>query len=153
MSRRAAARLESFGFEKICVYVAGKEDWLAFDLPFEGSLAETRTAGRSANNDVPICGPLDKIVEVRRRAQRAEWQECVVSNDNRVVLGLLSQEAWLTGDELPVHEAMDPAPLTVRPHFSWESVVKKLHARKTDVALVTKPDGTLIGLLKTKSDE
>jgi CBS domain-containing protein len=148
MSRRAAARLESFGLEKICVYVAGKQDWLAFDLPFEGSIGEARTAGRSAKKDVPVCGPLDKIAEVRRCAEQGGWQECVVANHNRVVLGLLKKEAWRAGDELPVQEAMDPAPLTIRPHFSWESVLEKMHARKTDIALVTTPDGKLIGLLR-----
>jgi len=117
MSRRAAARLESFGLENICVYVAGKQDWLAFDLPFEGSLAETRTAGTSAIKDMPVCGPLDKIAEVRRRAEQADWQECVVVNETRVVLGLLEKEALGANDELPVEEVMDPAPLTLRPYF------------------------------------
>lgn len=148
MSRRAAARLESFGWEKICVYLAGKQDWLAFDLPFEGSLATTRTAGRCAIKDVALCGPLDKIAEVRRRAEQGGWEECVIANDNGVVLGLLKKEAWLAGDELPVQDAMDPAPLTLRPYFSWESVLEKMHAQKTDTVLVTKPDGKLIGLLK-----
>ena len=148
MSRRAAARLESFGLENVCVYVAGKQDWLAFDLAFEGSLAQTRTAGRYAKTDIPICGPLDKIAEVRRRTQEAGWQECVVVNENRVVLGLLNKEAWHAGDELPVEDAMDPAPLTLRPHFSRESVLEKMRAGETEVALVTRPDGKLIGLIK-----
>ena len=147
MSRRAAARLESFGLEKICVYVAGKQDWLAFDLPFEGSLSQTRTAGTSAIKAVPVCGPLDKVAEVHRRAEEAGWQECVVANDNRVMLGLLKKDAWLSGD-LPVQDAMDPAPLTLRPHFSWESALEKMHAQKADSALVTKPDGKLVGLLR-----
>jgi Mg/Co/Ni transporter MgtE len=148
MSRRAAARLESFGLENICVYLAGKQDWLAFDLPFEGSLTETRTASSSVIKNVPVCGPLDKIAEVRRRSKQAGWQQCVVINENRVVLGLLNKEAWAAGDELPVEEAMDPAPLTFRPHFPWESVVEKMDTQKTDIALVTKPDGKLIGLLR-----
>jgi len=148
MSRRAAARLESFGLENICVYVAGKQDWLAFDLPFEGSLAETRTAGTSAIKDMPVCGPLDKIADVRRGAEQADWQECVVVNESRVVLGLLEKAALGANDELPVEEVMDPAPLTLRPHSPWKSVMEKMHARKTAVALVTKPDGKLVGLLR-----
>jgi len=135
-------------WKRYALYVAGKQDWLAFDLPFEGSLTETRTAGRSANRDVPVCGPLDKMAEVRRRVEQAGWQECVVINHNRVVLGLLNREAWLAGDELPAEEAMDPAPLTLRPHFLWESVLEKMRARKTGIALVTKPDGKLIGMLR-----
>jgi CBS domain containing-hemolysin-like protein len=79
---------------------------------------------------------------------QAGWQECVVINHNRVVLGLLNREAWLAGDELPAEEAMDPAPLTLRPHFLWESVLEKMRTRKTDIALVTKPDGKLIGMLR-----
>lgn len=148
MSRRAAARLESFGLENICVYIAGKQDWLAFDLPFEGSLTETRRASSSVIRNVPVCGPLEKIAEVRPRAEQAGWRQCVVINENRVVLGLLGKEAWAAGDDLPVEEAMHPAPLTFRPHLPWESVMEKMHAQKTDVALVTKPDGRLIGLLK-----
>ena len=130
------------------MYVAGKQDWLAFDLPFEGSLAESRTAAHSAIKDVPVCGPLDRVGEVRRRAQQAGWQECIVTSEKRVVLGLLQNEAWLTGDEVPAQDAMDPAPLTLRPHLSWESVLEKMHAQETNAALVTKPDGKLIGLLR-----
>lgn len=71
-----------------------------------------------------------QMAEVRRRVEQAGWQECVVINHNRVVLGLLNREAWLAGDELPAEEAMDPAPLTLRPHFLWESVLEKnAHAK------------------------
>src|SRR4029078_7676597 len=113
MSRRAAARLKSFGLENICVYVAGKQDWLAFDLPFEGSLAETRTAGTSAIKDMPVCVPLEKSGEVRRRGEQADWQECVVVNETRVVLGLLEREALGANDELPVEEEREPALTTL----------------------------------------
>ena len=130
MSRRAAARLESFAWKRSAFTLREKQDWLAFDLPFEGCLTQTRTAGRSANRDVPVCGPLDKMAEVRPRAEQAGWQECVVINHNRVVLGLLNREAWLAGDELPAEEAMDPAPLTLRPYFLWESVLKKCAREK-----------------------
>ena len=37
MSPRAAWRLEEAGFGPVYDYVAGKSDWLAADLPFEGS--------------------------------------------------------------------------------------------------------------------
>ena len=38
MSPRAAWRLESFGFEQVYDYVAGKADWGAAGLPLEGML-------------------------------------------------------------------------------------------------------------------
>ena len=37
MSPRAAWRLEAAGFGPVYDYVAGKADWLAADLPFEGT--------------------------------------------------------------------------------------------------------------------
>ncbi|HEV8275933.1 MAG TPA: rhodanese-like domain-containing protein [Streptosporangiaceae bacterium] len=37
MSPRAAWRLEAAGFGPVYDYAAGKADWLAADLPFEGS--------------------------------------------------------------------------------------------------------------------
>jgi hypothetical protein len=61
MSRRAAARLESFGFDNVCVYAPGKQDWLAFGLPIEGSLSKAATAGISAQRDVPICRQDDNL--------------------------------------------------------------------------------------------
>jgi CBS domain-containing protein len=148
MSRRAAARLESFGFENVCVYIAGKQDWLAFNLPFEGKLAESHTAGSSAIKDIPVCGPREKVSAVRRRAESAGWQECVVANEYGVVLGLLEKDHWGAIDETPVEEAMDPAPLTIRPHSSRESAIEKMRSQKTPIALVTHPDGKFIGLLR-----
>src|SRR5258707_15225016 len=37
MSPRAAWRLEAAGFSPVYDYAAGKTDWLAADLPFEGT--------------------------------------------------------------------------------------------------------------------
>jgi rhodanese-related sulfurtransferase len=37
MSPRAAWRLEAAGFSPVYEYAAGKADWLAADLPFEGT--------------------------------------------------------------------------------------------------------------------
>ena len=37
MSPRAAWRLEATGFGPVYDYAAGKTDWLAYDLPFEGT--------------------------------------------------------------------------------------------------------------------
>ena len=36
MSPRAAWQLESFGFEQVYDYVAGKNDWISNGLPVEG---------------------------------------------------------------------------------------------------------------------
>src|SRR5262249_13063891 len=49
MSPRAAWRLEAAGFGPVYDYVAGKADWLAADLPFDGT---ARLAGMFTRRDV-----------------------------------------------------------------------------------------------------
>jgi CBS domain-containing protein len=153
MSRRAAARLESFGFDNVCVYAPGKEDWLAFGLPVEGALAKTKTAGRSAAADVPVCGPVEKLKDVHRRVRESGWRECVVASEERVVLGLLERDTWQSDGDLPVEQVMNPAPLTVRPHFTCEAVADKMEKKPAEVALVTNPDGKLVGLLRQEESK
>jgi hypothetical protein len=130
MRRRAAARLESFGFENICVYDPGKQDWLSFGLPLEGGLAKTQTAGRSALVDVPVCGQEERLAEVHNRVQETGWRECVVVTKERIVLGLLQKEMWQGDGALPVEQVMDPAPLTFRPHFTWKVVADKVQKNR-----------------------
>ena len=49
MSPRAAWRLEAAGFGPVYDYAAGKADWLAADLPFEGT---ARLAGMFTRHGV-----------------------------------------------------------------------------------------------------
>jgi Mg/Co/Ni transporter MgtE len=142
LSRRAAARLERLQIENVCVYVGGKQDWLAFDFPVEGELASAQTAGRLAQRNVPVCAPDDKLGEAQRRAQRAGWQECVVVDEQRVVMGLLDKKA------LAAEQIMDPAPLTFRPHLTRETVAEYMKKKNMDAVLVTNSDGKLIGLVR-----
>ncbi len=58
MSPRAAWRLEATGFGPVYDYAAGKADWLAADLPFEGT-AElagmfTRRGVAAVAEDTPL---------------------------------------------------------------------------------------------------
>src|SRR5215469_14300483 len=62
MSPRAAWRLEATGFGSVYDYMAGKADWLAADLPFEGTaqLAGmfTRRAVATATGGTPVAEAL-----------------------------------------------------------------------------------------------
>ncbi len=89
MSPRAAWRLESLGFIEVYDYAAGKADWLAWGLPREGTSAGIPTVGDLARRDVPTCGLGEKVSAVRQRIRAAGWEECVITNDRRIVLGLL----------------------------------------------------------------
>jgi hypothetical protein len=43
MSPRAACRLDTLGFEHVYDYMPGKVDWLARNLPVEGTAADAPT--------------------------------------------------------------------------------------------------------------
>ncbi len=53
MSPRAAWRLEAAGFGPVYDYAAGKTDWLAADLPFEGT---AQLAGMFTRRGVATAG-------------------------------------------------------------------------------------------------
>ena len=100
MSPRAAWRLESLGFTQVFDYVAGEQDWFAYGLPREGKLAGVPHAGELARRDTPTCRLTDRIGDVRDQAWGTGWNACVVVNEERIVLGLLREQAlggWVTG--------------------------------------------------------
>src|SRR5438093_3860780 len=87
MSPRAAWRLEDLGFADVNEYEAGKLDWMAAGLPFEGTNADRPRAGTVARPEVPTCRASEPLPDVRDRARAQGWDVCVVVNDARVVLG------------------------------------------------------------------
>jgi hypothetical protein len=77
------------GFTQVFRYTAGRADWLANGLPAEGNEARVQTAGDFADLDVPTCKRLDRISQVKERVRAENKDDCVVVNDQFVVLGLL----------------------------------------------------------------
>jgi hypothetical protein len=61
MSPRAAWRLEAAGFGPVYDYVDGKSDWLAADLPFEGT---AQLAGRFTRRDVATASEDPTFIKV-----------------------------------------------------------------------------------------
>ena len=53
MTPRAAARLETLGFQKVYDYQGGKLDWLGAGLPREGEDAAKPTVGDVARPGLP----------------------------------------------------------------------------------------------------
>ncbi|HEX5019495.1 MAG TPA: CBS domain-containing protein [Candidatus Binatia bacterium] len=149
MSPRAAARLETLGFEMVFDYVAGKQDWLANDLPFEGELAQTDTLGRLADRNVPTCLPTENAAEVQRRLAKKPGGYCVVVDEHRVVLGLLRKSRIENGDRA-VGRVMEPGPTTFRPYTSVEQVADYVKEKNLDTVLVTTSDGRLVGALRAE---
>jgi len=116
MSPRAAARLETLGFEQVYDYVAGKADWGAAGLPLEGTNGSKTRAGAHVRTDVPICSPDDRLPVVCERLEQSGWDNtCFVVDDRRVVLGRLGRRAIRGREDVSVEEAMTPGPSTIRP--------------------------------------
>jgi CBS domain-containing protein len=145
LSPRAAWRLESIGFTHVYDYVAGKADWGSFGLPLEG--AKGPRAGDHLRNDVPTCELEERLQDVRRRVGASGWDTCIVVNTAGVVLGRLGGQALASEADVPVEEAMTPGPGTVRPSITLAAIVERMQTQKMTSALVTRSDGTLVGVL------
>jgi CBS domain-containing protein len=132
------------GFSRVYRYTPGKMDWFAAGLPREGEQAGTPRVGDLAVRQVPTCAIDDTIGEAKRRATAAGIDVCVVTNRQRVVLGMLWGHMLERDPRTPVEEVMDGAPSTVRPNAYPEEARERM--RDIDAVLVTTSDGQLIGL-------
>ncbi len=153
MSPRAAWRLESLGFTQVFDYVAGKADWLASGLPIEGKLANYCRAGSVVRTDVPTCRLTDLVADAREHVEASDYKECVVTNDEGVVLGRLAERDLLTDPEGLVEQVMESGPTTTRPDDPLEAITERLRGRGVDNILVTTPDGRLVGILYLEDAE
>jgi CBS domain-containing protein len=123
-------------------------------MPVEGHLSHVVTIGQVANPEVPVCEPSETIAGIRKRLRGGHWETCVVVNADRVVLGLLRKDAWEeAASDMPAEQVMDPAPSTFRPHLTREEMASTMQKKKMKTALVTTPDGKLLGLLRRKDLE
>jgi CBS domain-containing protein len=146
MSPRAASRLERFGFEAIYHYVGGIAEWKASGLPVEGTTSSVPKVSNATRADVPTCIPNESLGEVRRRGLEAGWEECVVLDCDRLVVGLLRSRAWDADHTQPVEEVMEPGPTTVRPDAALQPEVDRMKKRDTELVVVTTPRGELLGV-------
>src|SRR5712692_2305252 len=106
MSARAAARLEALGFIKVYRYQPGKADWFAAGLPREGRDAHTPRVADVAARDVPTCRIDESIGVIRDRIRDGRSDVCVVVDDQRVVLGLVTAEHIDVDLGTPVEQMM-----------------------------------------------
>lgn len=153
MSPRAAWRLEALGFAQVFDYVAGKVDWGAAGLPYEGSLAERPTAADAADPDVPTCSLDDDLVAVRERVRASGWETCIVLNSERIVLGRLGRSALRSDEPSTVEATMTEGPSTVRPSSPLQDLVERMVQGNQSTALVTTSEGRLVGLVKREEAE
>jgi CBS domain-containing protein len=151
MSPRAAARLESIGFEQVYDYTAGKADWGSSGLPLEGDQPSNARAGAHVRTDVPNCRPQDRLQDVCERLDEAGWDTCFVLDEAGVVLGRIGRRAIRGREDVTAEEAMTLGPSTIRPSARLKDVLERMRRQNLTSLPVTTPDGRLLGLL-TRSD-
>ena len=147
MSPRAACRLESLGFRQVYDYVLGIADWRAAGLPVEGHSPPAQRVADATRPDIPTCAIDEDLEEVRRRTFDAGWDECIVVDDEGIVVGRLRGQAWAAEDATAIEQVMESGPTTVRPDALLQPLVKRMAKRGTRLVTVTTPQGVLIGVL------
>jgi CBS domain-containing protein len=148
MSPRAACRLEALGFGQVYDYAPGKVDWLAHGLPTETEEELPARAGDAADHRVVTCGLHDRVGPVRDKVADSPFGFALVTTDKGIVCGRL-RKAVLEGDsEGRAEDVMEPGPSTVRPHVPLDGLLKRLAERDLRFAIVTTPEGRLLGAVR-----
>jgi len=144
MSPRAAWRLEAAGFGPVYDYAAGKMDWLAADLPFEGT---ARLAGRLTRRDVAAVDERTPAAEALRLLEAQGFGPVLVLNQAGVVMGAAYRDALASArGDTEAASVMRFGVSTVRPSEDAAALAHRMgHAQVTRV-VVTRPDGTPVGL-------
>ncbi len=120
-------------------------------LPMEGRTAGRRRAIQIARKDIPTCRADERLGGVRDRVQAAGHDQCVVVNDDRVVLGRLRGKVWENDANATVEDVMQLGPATIRPDPFLQELIERLQRRKIGSILVTSygshEGGRLLGVL------
>jgi CBS domain-containing protein len=146
MSPRAACRLETLGFTQVHDYVPGKVDWLAHNLPVQGTATTANTIGANLRHDVVIASPHEDIANVRARVAASPHRFALVTTQDTTLLGRLRRSTLDTASPTsPAGEVMEPGPSTLRPHEPVADVAARLHERDLAYAIITDPEGHLLG--------
>jgi rhodanese-related sulfurtransferase len=148
MSPRAACRLATLGFTRVCDYAAGKVDWLAHALPIEGTYASSPTAGSLARHDAAIVALESPAGEARRVIADSPYGFALVLSPGRVLLGRVRRSALESLDERdPIELVLEPGPSTIRPHLTLDELRDRVEGSQVRTLPVTCPSGVLIGVV------
>jgi CBS domain-containing protein len=127
--------------------VPGKEDWLARGLPTEGENTDVPLVWKIAKDDVVTCSLSDTVGEVRERILASPYGFGFVVSDDGCVLGRMRKSELDCDPMLTAEQVMEPGPSTVRADLSPDELRERLDKRDLRYAVVTTPDGKLIGVV------
>jgi CBS domain-containing protein len=137
----------ALGFDPVYDYVAGKADWLAYGLPREGSRAAAPRAGDVLDTEPPTCALGEDLTTAATAIEGSRYGFCLVVNDQRIGLGRVRRSALEGAVEGgTVESVMEAGPSTVRPDTPARELVDRLARRHLNTAVVTTPEGRLLGV-------
>ena len=144
MSPRAAWRLEAAGFGPVYDYAAGKMDWLAADRPFEGT---ARLAGMFTRRGVATAAERIPAAEALRLLDARGFGPVLVLNHAGVVMGAAYRDALASAPEqATAGSVMRFGVSTVRPSEDAAALAHRMGQAGVTRVVVTRSDGTLVGL-------
>jgi CBS-domain-containing membrane protein len=148
MSPRAACRLELLGFTQVYDYVAGKADWLAHGLSTEGEQAQIPRAKDVLRRDAVTAHPAEPVGQVARRVAGSPYEFALVVTPDSTLLGRL-HKAVLAGDPAArAEQVLEAGPSTVRADRPLAELAERLGSRGLHTAVVTSPDGRVLGVVR-----
>jgi hypothetical protein len=147
MSPRAACRLEALGFTEAYDYVGGKADWLARALPTEGAEPRPPRVANVLRHDVVTAGLSERIGDVAPRVDASPYGFALVTGGGDVLLGRLPSTALQGNPAATAEQVMEPGPSTIRPDTECGATARRLSERQLTTAVVTDPDGVLLGIV------
>ena len=151
MSPRAAWRLESFGFTRVFDLAGGKTEWMSAGLPTEGEVTPPLGAGAIAR-EVPTCLPVDRLEDVRARADVREAGMCIVTTEGGIVQGRLRRKQLAKNGEL-AEDVMEVGPTTVRFDEELVGLIGRMQKAKVGSIIVSDAGGKLIGVARRQDGE
>jgi CBS domain-containing protein len=125
-------------------YVAGKADWLAADLPFEGT---AQLAGMFTRRGVATVTEGTPAAEALGLLEAQGFGPVLVVNEPGVVMGAAYREGLVAAPgEAAVGSVTRFGVSTVRPSEDAAELAHRMGHRQVTRVVVTRSDGTLIGL-------
>ena len=144
MSPRAAWRLEAAGFGPVYDYAAGKADWLAADLPFQGT---AELAGLFTRRGVATVAETTPAAEALRMLEAQGFGPVLVLNQAGVLMGAAHHDALASAaEDARVGSVMRFGVTTVRPSEQATDLADRMSRAQISRIVVTRSDGTLVGL-------
>ena len=124
--------------------MAGKSDWLAADLPFEGT---AKLAGQFTRREVATVGEDTPAQEALRRLEARGFGPVLVLNQAGVLMGAAHRDALASAaEDARVGTVMRFGVTTVRPSEQATDLANRMSHAQISRIVVTRSDGTLVGL-------